>query len=76
MSAVLIRPSTAVDLDAVTRIYAWNVEHGTGTFELEAPDLERVVRPRCVGHGDAATRRPQTAAVFACSTRRRTVGDI
>ena len=33
-----IRPSTADDLPAITAIYAWNVEHGTGTFELEAPD--------------------------------------
>jgi phosphinothricin acetyltransferase len=46
MSAVLIRPSTAVDLDAVTRIYAWNVEHGTGTFEIEAPDRAEMERRR------------------------------
>ena len=38
MSDLLIRPSTAADLDAVTAIYAWNVAHGTGTFEVEAPD--------------------------------------
>ena len=46
MSAVLIRPSTADDLDAVTRIYAWNVEHGTGTFEVEAPDRAETERRR------------------------------
>ncbi|MEO7338107.1 MAG: N-acetyltransferase family protein [Caldimonas sp.] len=36
---VLIRPSTAADLPAVTAIYGWNVRHGTGTFELEPPSL-------------------------------------
>ena len=46
MSAVVIRPSTAGDLDAVTRIYAWNVEHGTGTFEVEAPDRAETERRR------------------------------
>lgn len=35
---LLIRPSTAADLPAITAIYAWNVLHGTGTFELDAPD--------------------------------------
>ena len=34
---LLIRPSASADLGAITAIYAWNVEHGTGTFELEAP---------------------------------------
>ncbi|MDQ6680844.1 MAG: N-acetyltransferase family protein [Pseudomonadota bacterium] len=34
---VLIRPSDASDLGAITAIYGWNVRHGTGTFELEAP---------------------------------------
>jgi L-amino acid N-acyltransferase YncA len=46
MSAVVIRPSNADDLDAVTRIYAWNVEHGTGTFEIEAPDRAEMERRR------------------------------
>lgn len=41
-----IRPSTADDLPAITAIYAWNVEHGTGTFELEAPDLAEMTRRR------------------------------
>ena len=35
---LLIRPSTAADLPAITAIYAWNVVNGTGTFELDAPD--------------------------------------
>ena len=35
----LIRPSTPADLPAIVEIYRWNVLHGTGTFELEAPDL-------------------------------------
>ncbi len=32
-----IRPSTPNDLPAITAIYAWNVLHGTGTFELDPP---------------------------------------
>jgi L-amino acid N-acyltransferase YncA len=42
----LVRPSTADDLPAITAIYAWNVAHGTGTFELEAPDLAEMSRRR------------------------------
>jgi phosphinothricin acetyltransferase len=45
-SAVSIRPSTSHDLPAVTAIYAWNVLHGTGTFELEAPDVTEMTRRR------------------------------
>jgi phosphinothricin acetyltransferase len=37
MQALLIRPSTPADLPAITAIYGWNVAHGTGTFELDAP---------------------------------------
>ena len=32
-----IRPSAPADLPAITAIYAWNVLHGTGTFELDPP---------------------------------------
>src|SRR5664279_5925959 len=46
MSELLIRPSVADDLAAVTAIYAWNVEHGTGTFEIEAPDRAEMERRR------------------------------
>lgn len=35
---MLIRPSRADDLPALTAIYAHHVLHGTGTFELDAPD--------------------------------------
>jgi phosphinothricin acetyltransferase len=45
-SAVSIRPSTSHDLPAVTAIYAWNVLHGTGTFELEAPNVTEMTRRR------------------------------
>ena len=41
---LLLRPSTPDDLPAVTTIYAWNVLNGTGTFELEAPDLAEMTR--------------------------------
>ena len=46
MSGVLIRPSTTADLAAITRIYAWNVAHGSGTFELDAPSPEEMERRR------------------------------
>ncbi len=42
----LIRPSQAADLPAITAIYAWNVENGSGTFETEAPGIEEMARRR------------------------------
>ncbi|MDZ7814198.1 MAG: N-acetyltransferase family protein [Ideonella sp.] len=45
-SALLIRPSTDADLPAITAIYADNVLHGTGTFELEPPDESEMARRR------------------------------
>ena len=44
--ALLIRPSTAADLPAITAIYGWNVLNGTGTFELDAPDEAEMARRR------------------------------
>jgi phosphinothricin acetyltransferase len=32
-----IRPTTAADIPAITRVYAEAVIHGTATFELEPP---------------------------------------
>ena len=46
MPPVLIRPSTAADLPAITAIYAWNVAHGAGTFELDPPDEAEMARRR------------------------------
>lgn len=46
IAPLTIRPSTADDLPAITAIYAWNVANGTGTFELEAPDLAEMTRRR------------------------------
>lgn len=46
MDPVRIRPCTPNDLPAVTAIYAFNVEHGTGTFELEAPNAAEMARRR------------------------------
>lgn len=34
-----IRPSHDDDLDQITAIYAHHVHHGTGTFEINAPDV-------------------------------------
>ena len=45
-SRLLIRPSTAADVPAVTEIYAWNVRHGTGTFELDPPDQTEMAQRR------------------------------
>ena len=44
--ALLIRPSTPADLPAITAIYAEAVLHGTGTFELDPPDLAEMSRRR------------------------------
>ena len=43
---VILRPSTDADLPAITAIYAHAVQHGTGTFELEAPDAAEMARRR------------------------------
>lgn len=45
-SPALVRDSTPADLPAVTAIYAWNVDHGTGTFELEAPNRDEMAQRR------------------------------
>lgn len=46
MTNLLIRASTANDLPAITAIYQHAVLHGTGTFELDAPDEAEMVRRR------------------------------
>ena len=46
MSRLLVRPSTADDLVAVTAIYGWHVRHGTGTFEVDPPDEIEMGRRR------------------------------
>ena len=46
MSETLIRPSLPTDVAAITEIYAWNVLHGTGTFETEPPDATEMERRR------------------------------
>lgn len=42
----LIRASQSSDLAAITAIYAHHVEHGTGTFELEAPSAQDMAARR------------------------------
>ena len=42
--SLLIRPAAPDDLPAITVAYGWNVLNGTGTFELEAPDLTEMTR--------------------------------
>ena len=46
LPSLLIRPSTLADLPAITAIYAEAVLHGTGTFELDPPDADEMVRRR------------------------------
>lgn len=46
MTNLTIRPSTPADLPAITAIYAHAVLHGTGTFELEAPDEAEMTKRR------------------------------
>jgi phosphinothricin acetyltransferase len=41
-----IRPSTPGDIDAISRIYAHAVEHGTASFELTPPDRSEMDRRR------------------------------
>jgi phosphinothricin acetyltransferase len=43
---VILRPSTPADLAAITAIYADSVVTGTGTFELDPPDLAEMARRR------------------------------
>ena len=46
MRHVLIRPSTPDDVAAIAAIYGWHVRHGTGTFEIDAPDGAEMARRR------------------------------
>jgi phosphinothricin acetyltransferase len=46
MSDVSIRPARPGDIAAITRIYAHAVEHGTASFEIEAPDDAEMARRR------------------------------
>jgi L-amino acid N-acyltransferase YncA len=46
MPPLIIRPSTAGDLAAITQIYSTAVASGTGTFELEPPDQADMTRRR------------------------------
>ncbi|MEF7613932.1 N-acetyltransferase family protein [Aquincola sp. MAHUQ-54] len=46
MTNLLIRPSRPDDVPAVTAVYRHAVLHGTGTFELEAPDEADMGRRR------------------------------
>jgi L-amino acid N-acyltransferase YncA len=39
-----IRPAMASDIDAIASIYAYHVNHSTGTFETEAPDSLEMTR--------------------------------
>ena len=41
-----LRPSLASDLPAITAIYGHAVVHGTGTFEIDAPDVAEMTRRR------------------------------
>jgi phosphinothricin acetyltransferase len=42
--SVIIRAAAASDMDAIATIYAHHVNHGTATFEAEAPDSNEIAR--------------------------------
>jgi phosphinothricin acetyltransferase len=46
MTALLVRPSRASDIEAIAAIYARHVHEGTGSCELEAPDAAEMARRR------------------------------
>src|SRR5690242_3636605 len=48
MQKVVIRPATAADIEAITRIYADAVLHGTASFEIEPPDQAEMLRRQAV----------------------------
>jgi L-amino acid N-acyltransferase YncA len=41
---ITLRPASAADIPAITRIYADAVAHGTASFELEPPDEAEMAR--------------------------------
>ena len=47
MMLASIRPATPNDIPAIARIYAHAVEHGTASFEIEAPDQAEMTRRQC-----------------------------
>jgi phosphinothricin acetyltransferase len=44
MSTPNVRPATASDIPAITRIYAHSVRHGTASFEYDPPDEAEMAR--------------------------------
>jgi L-amino acid N-acyltransferase YncA len=44
MTALTLRPATAADVPAITRIYGHSVVHATASFELEPPDEAEMAR--------------------------------
>jgi L-amino acid N-acyltransferase YncA len=45
-STALVRPSTDADLPAIAAVYAFHVQSGTFTFEIDVPDLAEMARRR------------------------------
>ena len=43
----LIRKSCEGDIEAITAIYAHHVQHGTGTFEIDAPSATEMATRHC-----------------------------
>src|SRR5262245_31540849 len=43
-SEVLVRAARGSDVAAITEIYSHHVLHGTGSFEIDPPDMEEMVR--------------------------------
>ncbi len=52
MHSLLVRPAVDADLDAITALYAWHVRNGTGTFELDPPDVAEMTSRRAAVLGN------------------------
>ena len=74
--SLLIRPCAPADINALTGIYAWHVLHGTGTFELDAPDLpqmaERHAQAQDLGWPWLVAERAGHVVGYACAQAFRT----
>ena len=78
MSTLLIRPSRDNDVPAIASIYAWHVEHGTGSFELAPPSPAEVSQRRAAVLGQrlaVARRRARRRSRSATPMRTRSGRD-
>jgi phosphinothricin acetyltransferase len=41
---ITVRDAKEGDFETITSIYAWNVRHGTGSFEIDPPDRDEMMK--------------------------------